>query len=208
MSAALLIAAETSKTVFYLFAGAFAAWAIVLAALGLTRDGFPGGESGGRGVMALSALLAVGAVAAAVATASTPEHVGKAELKPVSGAEAEQAGLNATQAPTKEQVGGGGEAAPTGTVKITAAQGLAFKQKSLSAKAGKGGKVTIDFDNPNPIPHNVQVEDAAGKHLGGTKTISSSKATATVDAKPGSYTFYCSVAGHRQAGMEGKLTVK
>jgi plastocyanin len=206
MSAALLIAAETSKTAFYVLAGVFAAWAIVLSALGLARDGFPG-ESGGRGVMAVSALLALGAVAAAVATASTPEHVGKAELKPIRGEEAAQAGLNATQAPTKEQVGGGASPA-TGTVKVTAAQGLAFTQKSLSTKAAKGGKVTVDFDNPNPIPHNVQVEDAGGKHLGGTKTISSSKATATVDVKPGTYTFYCSVPGHRQAGMEGKLTVR
>ena len=36
---------------------------------------------------------------------------------------------------------------------------------------------------------------------GGTSTLKA-------DLKPGEYTFYCSVPGHREGGMEGKLTVK
>jgi plastocyanin len=80
---------------------------------------------------------------------------------------------------------------------------LKFEQTSLKAKAGK---VTIEFDNPSPIDHDVTVTAGQGK-LGGTKTVANGKISAVVDLKAGDYTFYCSVDAHRQAGMEGKLTV-
>ena len=81
---------------------------------------------------------------------------------------------------------------------------LMFDQTSLSASAGK---VTIDFDNPSAIGHDVVVEQN-GSDLGKTDVISQSKTSLAVDLKAGDYTFYCSVDGHRQAGMEGTLTVK
>jgi plastocyanin len=72
----------------------------------------------------------------------------------------------------------------------------------------KPGKVEIDFTNESGIPHNFEVEDEAGEVLGGTETIAESEANATVELEPGTYTFFCSIPGHREAGMEGKLVVK
>ena len=64
--------------------------------------------------------------------------------------------------------------------------------------------MTIEFTNPQSLSHDVKVEDASGEEVGATELIADSKTTATTDSlKPGDYTFYCSVPGHREAGMEG-----
>lgn len=101
----------------------------------------------------------------------------------------------------KEEVEGGSgdlsfEADPDG--------GLAFTEKVVTGKAGKS---TIQFNNPAPVPHDVRIE-SNGKDLGGTEVITESEEEATVDLKPGAYVFFCSVPGHREAGMEGKLTIE
>jgi plastocyanin len=82
---------------------------------------------------------------------------------------------------------------------------LAFNTKSLSANAGK---VTIDFTNQAPLAHNVTIEAAGGKILGATPTFQGGSKTLTLQLPAGTYKFFCSVPGHRQAGMEGTLTVK
>ncbi len=82
---------------------------------------------------------------------------------------------------------------------------LAYDTKSLTAKAGK---VTIDFTNDAPLQHNVTIESSAGKVLGATPTFSGSSKTLSLELKPGTYKFFCSVPGHRMAGMEGTLVVK
>ena len=82
---------------------------------------------------------------------------------------------------------------------------LAFEEKEVSAKAGED---TIDFTNQSSVPHDVSIEDSAGKTIAQTEITSEGSASTTADLKPGTYTFYCSVPGHREAGMEGTLTVK
>jgi plastocyanin len=82
---------------------------------------------------------------------------------------------------------------------------LAFTSDEATAKAGK---VAVNFTNSSPVPHDVRIEDSGGKDIGGTEVISEGNESASVDLKAGEYTFFCSVPGHRQAGMEGTLTVK
>jgi uncharacterized cupredoxin-like copper-binding protein len=91
------------------------------------------------------------------------------------------------------------------TVKLTADPGgaLKFDKTELSAKAGK---VTVVMDNPSSTPHAVEVEGNGVEKE--TKTLTQGTAKVTVDLKAGKYEFYCPVDGHRQAGMEGTLTVQ
>jgi plastocyanin len=101
--------------------------------------------------------------------------------------------------------GEGAAQASETTLKLAAdAAALAFDKDSLTAKAGN---VTIDFDNPSAIPHNVVIEED-GKELAGFEPITQGEKAASADLEAGTYTFYCSVPGHREAGMEGQLTVK
>ena len=101
----------------------------------------------------------------------------------------------------------GGTAGSASSLEIEAdpSGNLAFTSTEASAKAGK---VTVDFTNSSPVPHDVAIEDEGGETLSQTEVISEGSDSTEVELEPGTYTFYCSVPGHRQAGMEGTLTVK
>ena len=103
---------------------------------------------------------------------------------------------------TETTAGGGGA-----TIAISADPGgqLAYTETEVSAPAGDD---TIEFDNPASLDHDVVVEDADGNEVGRTDVISGDTTTADVTLEAGTYTFFCSVDGHRDAGMEGTLTVE
>jgi uncharacterized cupredoxin-like copper-binding protein len=81
---------------------------------------------------------------------------------------------------------------------------LAYKFASATATAGQ---VTIESKNDASIPHDIALE-GNGVNEKGEVVQGGGTSKFSIDLKPGSYTFYCSVPGHREAGMEGKLTVK
>jgi plastocyanin len=82
---------------------------------------------------------------------------------------------------------------------------LVFTPDGLQAKPGN---VQITYDNPSPVPHSIAVATANGNVLGQVQPFSGGKQTVDLnDLKPGKYVFYCTVPGHREAGMQGDLTV-
>jgi plastocyanin len=100
----------------------------------------------------------------------------------------------------------GGAAASGGaqTLHLAAATSqLVFNVKALKAKAGT---VTLSMSNPSTLAHGVAIQ---GHGVNATGKIVSQGGVSAVTAKlaPGTYTFYCPVPGHRQAGMQGTLVV-
>lgn len=87
------------------------------------------------------------------------------------------------------------------------AQGmLMFSRTRLTARAGI---VDITFVNHSPLPHNLTVQRGAnGAVLGATPTFRGGSRTLRLRLSAGTYTYFCSVPGHRQGGMKGTLIVK
>lgn len=93
-------------------------------------------------------------------------------------------------------------AAKDGVLSIPADAGgqLAFASSNATAPAGP---LTIEMPNESGVPHNIAIR---GKGVGNVVENGVSKFSATFE--PGTYTYVCTVPGHEQGGMVGKLTVK
>jgi plastocyanin len=104
-----------------------------------------------------------------------------------------------------EDTGGGASGGGGETLKLTADPdgALKFDKSSLTAKAGK---VTIVMDNPSDLPHAVEIE-GQGVEVAGDTVMKGGVSKASAELKAGEYEFYCPVGNHRDAGMEGTLTV-
>ena len=70
---------------------------------------------------------------------------------------------------------------------------------------GTAGTVTIALDNPTGVPHNVTFEGVNNDMP--IVEATNGVGVEEIDLEPGTYTYYCSVPSHREAGMEGQLTL-
>jgi plastocyanin len=81
---------------------------------------------------------------------------------------------------------------------------LAYTTDEVTAK---DGNVTIEFTNPQPTPHNVAIEAVKDGRVV-TETVSEDFAATTITLSSNErYVFYCTVPGHRKAGMKGVVKV-
>ncbi|MEA2219783.1 MAG: hypothetical protein QOJ35_2409 [Solirubrobacteraceae bacterium] len=81
---------------------------------------------------------------------------------------------------------------------------LAFITKVATAPAGP---LQIDSKNASSTPHDIAIE-GNGINKGGKTVSNGGVSMVSVNLKPGTYTYFCSLPGHRAGGMFGKLTVK
>ena len=121
------------------------------------------------------------------------------------GGDDDDTGTEAATTATTTAAGGGGGGGGTISISADPDGALAFTTTSVKAPAGND---TVKFDNPATLSHDVVIEDANGNEIARTDVISQGSTTTTAQLEPGEYTYFCSVDGHRDAGMEGTLTVK
>jgi plastocyanin len=197
-----------NDTIFYIFGSVLAALAVVTSFIGLRSEKFPGRFAP---FVVVVFLVLIGATTAfAVLNGKDEEKARAAEIdKANEEAEAQEEESGQAESPQAGSAEGGGQTAPVsgpgGTLQLAASPtDLAFDKTELSSEPGE---VTIDFENPATLEHNVAIEKD-GEALAESETISQGKTTVTADLAPGTYTFLCTIPGHAEAGMEGTLTVR
>jgi plastocyanin len=199
---------------FYVFGGALTAIALVISFFGLRSERFPASRGAFAGVLAVLGLLVVASCGFAIALSreeAENREVEVAAFEAEQEAEAEEGSETPPEgpasAPSEPAPAEEGPPAEVETIALTSpADGaLVFDQEALEVPAGE---VSIDYTNPSPVPHNVAVE-AGGEALAQGATVSGGDSGAAIATlEPGEYVFYCSIPGHREAGMEGSLLVE
>jgi plastocyanin len=121
------------------------------------------------------------------------DQVGADQAAAVAAAEAGQ-----TAAPA-----GGGEGGEGGESLEFVAVDIDYSDAPDTAPAGP---LTFALDNEGAAVHNVVIESVGEEAI--VEANGGESATGNVTLEPGTYTYYCSIVGHRSSGMEGTLEVQ
>ena len=195
----------SNETLFFVCGIALAVAAVIVSLIGLRVKSFPG--KAGPLVVLVFAVLIGATTTFAVLHAKDEDKAKAAELSKAD-EEAEKEESSPVEGESKKAPAATPEAAtkgPGGTLQLAASPtDLAFDKTSLTSKPGK---VTIDFDNPAALEHNVAIEEN-GKEIAVSATLAEGKTSVSADLAPGTYTYLCTIPGHAEAGMEGTLVVK
>lgn len=151
--------------------------------------------------MKVVSLLALCLASAALVACGSSS--GTTSETPTASETSEAPGAAANQSEGEEGAEGGGGS----TVSLEADPGGQITYTSTTATAA-AGKVTIAFKNPQALSHDVAIESSSGEMIAKTELVAEGSTSTSTELKPGQYTYYCTVPGHREAGMEGTLTVK
>lgn len=107
----------------------------------------------------------------------------------------------AMEATEAAQGDGGAEGEGGGTATWVAID-IAYSEAPSELAAGE---VPIELINEGAIEHNVVIEELGDELILEAPGGESDSGSFTFE--PGEYTYYCSIPGHRAAGMEGTMTV-
>ena len=180
-------------TAYYVLGIAMVVGAVVLSAIGLTREGFPPGQGAARGIILGTAFLVL--ACAVVLLATTEKEHPRAEAAEKA---AEKKAEEAKEAGAEAGAGKGGQAVRA----IEDEFSIALEPSSL-----KAGQYTFEVVNEGKIPHDLEID--GGEVEEKTPLIDAGKsAQLPADLKPGKYRFYCTVPGHAESGMDIDVAVR
>jgi plastocyanin len=94
----------------------------------------------------------------------------------------------------------GGDQAPTGETLEFVAVDIDYSEAPETANAGEA---TFELTNEGGLTHNVVIDEISSTPI--VEAAGGQTATGTAELEAGEYVYYCSVPGHREAGMEGRL---
>ncbi len=193
---------------FYVLGAALVVIALALSFGGMRSEKFPASRGVLLGGLTAMAVLVVATCAWAISLAREEKEHRSHELEEFFAEQEAEATAEQPSAPTSpDEAKPVDKEPPTDVLQLSspAAGDLVFEPDSLSAAAGT---VSISYTNPSPVPHNVAIEGQRKTVVESSTVSGGDAATASTKLAAGTYAFFCTIPGHREAGMEGQLTVK